>query len=193
MALYLPSAFSLPSSYWPKLVEAYPLATLVSGAQISHLPLFLEEEDRLLGHLAYANPHRKNMEGECIAVFQGPQGYVSPLWYEECDVPTWNYVVAHAYGKARLLPESRTIEVVEKLSKKMEGKGGWEFRIPDDLKDSLHRAIRAFEIRVERIELKGKLSQNRSAADRAGVIRGLRGREDTASAELARWMEAVDA
>jgi transcriptional regulator len=193
MALYLPSAFSLPPSYWPRLVAAHPLATLISGQHISHLPLLLEREDRLLGHLAYANPHRQSMEGECVAIFQGPQGYISPLWYEECDVPTWNYVVAHAYGKARLLPESRTIEVVEKLSKKMEGAGGWEFRIPDDLKDSLHQAIRAFEIRVERTELKGKLSQNRSAADREGVIRGLRARKDTASEQLVRWMEAVDA
>jgi transcriptional regulator len=71
----------------------------------------------------------------------------------------------------------------------MEGKDGWEFRIPEDLTNSLHRAILGFEIQVEQVEIKRKLSQNRSDADRKGVKEGLRLKGDARSQEVADWME----
>lgn len=191
MSLYIPSYFR--AGNWREVVQRFPLATLIVGESVSHLPLLLEErngEPFLLGHLARANPQSKLLDGaDCTAIFHGPQAYISPLWYEECDVPTWNYVVVHMRGRVRAMPEESTVEALRRLSDHMEGRDGWEFRIPEDLTHSLHRAILGFEIQVKEIEGKGKLSQNRSEADRKGVREGLRKRGDARSQELADWME----
>lgn len=191
MVLYNPSHFRAES--WREIAQQFPLATLITGDTISHLPLLLEErggESFFIGHLARANPQSKILDGaDCTLIFHGPNAYISPLWYQECDVPTWNYVVVHARGKARALPEEATVEALRRLSDHMEGKNGWEFHIPEDLTDSLHQAILGFEIQVQQVEAKCKLSQNRSEADRKGVIEGLKKRGDARSQEVAAWME----
>lgn len=190
MTLYNPSHFR--GGDWREVAAAFPLATLIAGETISHLPLLLEERGEgsfLVGHLARANPQSKILDGAaCTLIFHGPNAYISPVWYEECDVPTWNYVVVHVTGRAKALPEGAAVEALRKLSDHMEGKGGWEFRIPADLTHSLHRAILGFEIQVEKVEFKCKLSQNRSDADRKGVTEGLRRKGDARSQEVADWM-----
>ena len=149
---------------------------------ISHLPLVMEkrgETIKLIGHLAKGNPHWKVMEQAPIEViFQGAQGYITPTWYAENDVPTWNYSVVHMQGKAKLLPAyGETVSAVKKLSEHMEKDlpNPWEFWIPDDLADPnlLTSAIIGFEIEVQQVSAKFKLSQNRKPADYAGVIQGL--------------------
>jgi transcriptional regulator len=191
MTLYNPSYFR--GGDWREVVAQFPLATLIAGETISHLPLMLEERGGhsfLVGHLARANPQSKILDGaNCTLIFHGPNSYISPVWYQECDVPTWNYVVVHARGRAKALPEEATVEALRKFSDQMEGKDGWEFRIPEDLTNSLHRAILGFEIQVEQVEIKRKLSQNRSDADRKGVKEGLRLKGDARSQEVADWME----
>lgn len=186
--MYLPSYFRAEG--WEELARENPLATVISGEQVSHLPLLLEG-DTLIGHLARANPHASALEGECRVIFHGPQAYVTPLWYETDDVPTWNYLVAHVHGEARLLPPERTEEALRKLSDRMEGAGGWQFYVPEDLTGVLHKVIAGFEIKIHRVEMKAKLSQNRSAADRQGVIEGLRERGDPGDLAVARWMEKL--
>lgn len=191
MALYNPLHFRAEN--WREVIAQFPLATLITGDLISHLPLLLEErggEAYLIGHLARANPQSKILDGAgCTLIFHGPSAYISPLWYEECDVPTWNYVVVHAAGKARALPEEAAVEALRRLSDHMEGKDGWEFQIPEDLTNSLHRAIMGFEIQLKQVEAKCKLSQNRSELDRKGVRAGLRKKGDARSQEVADWME----
>jgi transcriptional regulator len=191
MSLYNPSHFRAEN--WREVVSRFPLATLIVGDTISHLPLLLEERgDKtfLVGHLARANPQSKILDGaDCAIVFHGPNAYISPLWYEECDVPTWNYVVVHMHGRAKASGEESTEAALRKFSDLMEGKNGWEFQIPVDLTHSLHRAILGFEIEVRQVEAKFKLSQNRSERDRKGVKEGLRQRGDARSQEVADWME----
>lgn len=193
MPLYNPVHFR--GENWREVIAKFPLATLIVGEHISHLPMLLEEREGaafLIGHLARANPQSKILGGaECTLIFHGPQAYISPLWYGECDVPTWNYVAVHIRGRAKVLEEAGTEAALRRLSDHMEGKDGWEFRIPDDLTHSLHRAILGFEISVEKVEAKFKLSQNRTESDRKGVREGLRKKGDARSHEVAEWMSAT--
>jgi transcriptional regulator len=169
-----------------RLVAEYPLATLITSGggplTISHLPLVMErrgEKIKLTGHLAKGNPHWRAMEQSPIQViFQGAHGYITPTWYADHDVPTWNYSVVHMQGSVKLLESyEETVQALKSLSEQME-KGlpkPWEFGIPDDLADPkiLTSAIIGFEIEVHQVSAKFKLSQNRKPADYAGVLQGL--------------------
>lgn len=179
--MYLPPAFNVrdPEKV-ARFIEQYSFATVVSLAGMtpfaSHLPLLWEgESSRLVGHMARANPQWRHFgEGrEVLAVFHGPHAYVSPRWYETTPaVPTWNYAVVHAYGRARVVTDEiwladvvrRTVRFYER-----EGPGAWGDDLPDDFRRRMMRAVVGFEIAITRIEAKFKLGQNRSRADVAGV------------------------
>ncbi len=177
-----------------ELVHARPLATVITGSHISHLPLVLDKRGAdwvLVGHLSRANPHWKALPvGVTTAVFHGPEAYITPLWYKEHDVPTWNYVVAHLSGTARLLEsEPEIVAALRILSDRMEGKDGWQFSIPADLQGGrLAKAIVGFEIPVSVRTGNVKLGQNRNAADLAGVLEGLQSRRDEQSQQVREWM-----
>lgn len=199
--MYNPSRYQGSEAHIEEIVGLFPLATLVTGSpggelQISHVPLVLEKRAEnwiLIGHLARANGHWKCLEGaESTAVFHGPQTYITPLWYEQCDVPTWNYVSAHLAGRVRLLEsEEDTVRALQALTAKTEGKEGWRFAIPEDLAQPgvLMKSIIGFELRVERREAKLKLSQNKSSTDFDGVLQGLSTRKDEQSQQVRSWMQ----
>jgi transcriptional regulator len=167
------------------------LATLISqteqGLFVSHLPLVAEKvADGIVfyGHLARANPHFKYLQTNPVyIIFQGPNGYVTPSWYAEHDVPTWNYAVVHAQGNCELMESPAAIkDCLIKLTKHMESERSipWEFSIPEDLSahSVLEKAIAGFKISATSLQAKFKLSQNRRESDRAGVMAGL-AQEDT--------------
>src|SRR5688572_10684369 len=127
--MYNPSRFQGSVAQIEEIVAGFPFATVLtadsSGLKISHVPLVLEKRGGdwiLIGHLARANEHWGALEGaECTAIFHGPHAYITPLWYEQCDVPTWNYVTAHLSGKVRLLEsEADTVKSLQALSAKTE-------------------------------------------------------------------------
>jgi transcriptional regulator len=124
-------------------------------------------------HLARQNPAWRDFEREVLVVFQGPHAYVSPRWYvsepETSRVPTWNYVVVHAYGRARVLGDEGTMEVVEALTREHEGEDGWRPDLSTKARQGMLRAIVGFELEELRLEGKLKLSQNRLPADRDAV------------------------
>ena len=203
--MYNPSRYQAPSDeVIEEIVSQFPFATLLTphagGFDVSHVPLVLEKRKMeegeswvLIGHLARANPHWKAL-GAAVstAVFHGPHAYVTPLWYEHCDVPTWNYVVAHLAGRVRLLEtEEGTVQALQALSAKTEGKHGWKFEIPGDLAAPgvLLKSIIGFELIVERREAKLKLSQNKSSRDFDGVLQGLATRKDEPSHLVREWMQ----
>jgi transcriptional regulator len=201
--MYNPVRFQGSEEQIEEIVASHPLATLVTVSEgelfTSHLPLVLEKREGewfLIGHLARANPHGRVLErGNTLAIFHGPQTYITPLWYQECDVPTWNYVVAQLEGKARLLEaEADTTRALRVLSERMERKDGWKFEIPQDLAEPgvLMKSIVGFEIRVDSKSAKLKLSQNKQPLDFDGVLRGLKAeRSDEQSQRVAQWMERV--
>ena len=165
----------------------------------SHIPLFLDTDgdgpDRLLGHVAKANTQWRDFDGEteAMAMFWGPHAYVSPSWYQsEKMVPTWNYVTVHAYGKPRVLAEPKDArDVLARLidAYESDATGNWSMdRLPETFVEKQLKGIVAFEMPIGRLQGKFKLSQNRSAADREGVIEGLRGSGDPESLEVARLM-----
>jgi transcriptional regulator len=140
---------------------------------VSHIP-FLPERGadgaiRLLGHVARGNEQWKALEGaeHLVAIFQGPHAYVSPTWYaSHPSVPTWNYSVVHAHGSARLMDEAGLHDLLMRLSAIYEAGNPKPWRmseLPAAYVDSMLKMIVGFEIEVERLEGKFKLSQNRPA------------------------------
>jgi transcriptional regulator len=200
--LYTPAHFSVEDRAMVlALMREHPLATVVSGGEdpaISHVPLVAEQGGdsiRLYGHVARANPHwRAWKDGQrVLAIFHGPDAYVSPLLYDAREaVPTWNYVLAHAQGTLKVLDTS---DAKEQVLKRLIDRHDPPYRERwDDLdigyRERMKTGIVAFSIDVERIDAKFKLSQNRPAPDRASVLDAMR-RGDSKARELARWMDRL--
>lgn len=199
--MYLPKHFEVPAAEARRLIEAEPFATLIahgrSAPSVSHLPLVAAEGEplRLFGHMARRNPQWEEFRDApaVVAIFHGPHAYITPNWYAEHDVPTWNYAVVHVEGKVRLIDSPReTLRTLAMQTLRFEGDGpeAWRMRLPEDLAEAgaLERAIVGFEIVVERVTAKFKLSQNRSAVDRHRVVDGLATRNDAQSAAVAELM-----
>ena len=204
--MYTPKHFAVEDRVQQlQFMRAYGFATLVSqggpGSTATHLPLVVDERNDgnvfLLGHVARANPHWKDLESgiEALAIFHGPHAYISPAWYEmHPSVPTWNYAVVHAYGKARLLDAAATRRLLKTLSDQYESGRENPWRMEDlsgDYVERMAAAIVGFEIAIDRIEGKFKLSQNRPAADRAGVVNALL-RGGPADQQVAHLMQQVE-
>ncbi len=175
------------------------LVTAADGAPVaSHIPLYLDTDgtgDRLLGHLAKANGQWRGFDGEteALVIFRGPHAYISPNWYvAEKMVPTWNYVTVHAYGKPKVISDpAAAADVLGRLTDTYESDatGNWSMDVlPADFIDSQLKGIVAFEMPIERLEGKFKLSQNRQPKDREGAIKGLLDSGDVEAAEVARLM-----
>lgn len=177
MTLYVPPHFGIDDpDTLHRFIERHAFATLVSsgasGLHVSHIPFVVDRDARgvrLLGHVARANAHWQALEGadHVTAIFQGPHAYISPSWYaHHPSVPTWNYAVVHAHGKARLMDEAQLHELLMRLSATYEAGNPkpWKMsELPADYVDTMLKAIVGFEIEVERLEGKFKLSQNRPA------------------------------
>jgi len=186
-----------------RLMREHGFATLVSfpdgQATADAVPLLYEGDGtggKLVGHVAFANPLRKSIRaGErALAIFNGPHCYVSPTLYVTGDqVPTWNYAVVHAHGNFRAIDdEARAESVLRELSDKYESPrpNPWRFEIPDWGRGKLLARIAVFEIAIERIDAKFKLSQNRDPADRESVLRAFNASADPSERDVARWMES---
>ncbi|MDO9712232.1 FMN-binding negative transcriptional regulator [Paracraurococcus lichenis] len=144
------------------------------------------EEDpcgTLYGHLARANPQwRLPPAGDAMALFMGPDAYVSPAWYPSKQehqkvVPTWNYVAVHAYGPLEFFEDAdRLLEVVTRLTDLHERPRAEPWTVtdaPEAFVRAQLRGIVGLRLPIARLEGKRKMSQNRSAPDRAGVAAGL--------------------
>jgi transcriptional regulator len=133
-------------------------------------------------------------EVEAMVIFSGVEGYVSPSWYATKQeggrvVPTWNYAVVHAHGPLRAIEDPAWLRAfVARLTETHESRRGLPWRITDAPVDFIERqlgGIVGIEIPLTRLEGKWKMSQNREARDRAGVVARLRAAGDPASAGLA--------
>jgi transcriptional regulator len=164
------------------------------GLIATPLPLFVAPEEgpygTLYGHLARANPQWKLPPiGDAVALFMGPDAYVSPSWYpskreHEKVVPTWNYIAVHACGPAEFFEDAnRLLDVVTRLTNLHEQPRAERWAVtdaPEAFVRAQLRGIIGLRLPITRIEGKRKMSQNRSAEDRAGVAAGL-GASDRAS------------
>jgi transcriptional regulator len=184
-----------------------PLATLVtlssSGLIANHVPLLLDADPaphgKLIGHLARANNQWRDFDErvEALAIFTGPQAYVSPSWYATKAetgkvVPTWNYAAVHAYGALRVIDDAGWLRnLVGRLTDRHEGSRSQPWKVEDAPAayiQSQLKGIIGIELTVQRFEGKWKLSQNRPERDRQGTVRGLEETGDAGAASLAKLM-----
>ena len=208
--MYIPAAFKEERpERMVELMRAHPLATLVTlgseGLVASHLPMLYVpgegEAGALHGHLAKGNPQWKDLrEGvEALAIFHGPQAYISPSWYvtkQETGrvVPTWNYSVVHVYGALDVYTDAERLRAhLAALTASQEGRFQRPWSVDDapaDYVDGMQRAVVGVSLRIRRMEGKWKMSQNRPAADREAVVAALTAQGDEASLEVAELVRA---
>ena len=187
------------------LVRKQPLATLViaheDALHANHVPLFLDPDrgpnGTLVGHVARANGVWPLLPQTAVAVFHGPQAYVSPSWYpskalDGKQVPTWNYTAVHAHGRLSAFDDPERLRaVLETLTEQHEAHRPAPWRISDAPPvyiDKLLHAIVGIELAVDRWEGLWKMSQNRTAPDHAGVVQGLMAEATPAAQDVANWM-----
>jgi transcriptional regulator len=202
--MYVPAAFAeTDPDTLHRFIEAYSFGLLVSNHEgepfATHLPFLLERgagpHGTLIGHLARANPHWHDLEGqEVLAVFSGPHAYVSPTWYEaENVVPTWNYVAVHAYGTCRLVDDPESLaDILAAMVATYERPlpNPWSLDPGGDFFRKVVRAVVGFRVEISRLEGKWKLNQNHPQERREKVRRILEKSEDPDAKEIARLMAA---
>ena len=205
--MYLPSAFAEDRlDVLHDLMRRYAFATLVTaGADgapaATHLPMLLIPQRGELGslqfHFARPNGHWEVLAAgrPALAAFHGPHAYVSPAWYATAAaVPTWNYMVVHARGAARMLGDVELRGHLRSLAARYESARAepWDpDRLPPETFDKLAAAVVGFEMEITSLQGKWKLGQNRTRADREGAIAGLRAAGDAASLHVADEMAAT--
>ena len=202
--MYLPAHFAEErSEVLHALMHERPLATLISqgadGLAADHLPLHFipgrGPHGALVGHVARANPlWQQAAEREVLAVFHGPQAYVTPSWYPSKRehgkaVPTWNYAVVHARGRLRAIDDAAWLRrELDVLVDRHEAELPEPWRVadaPPDYIEKMLAAIVGIEIALTSITGKWKLSQNQPATNRAGVVDGLRRRGTADATQIA--------
>ena len=202
--MYIPASFRwADATQIHAFLRDYGFATLVTkgeaGLIASHLPLIFEDDagphGTLFGHMARANPQWSEIEGEALAIFNGPHAYVSPTWYETAGtVPTWNYIAVHAYGMLQVVEDrdalhdilTRTVAVYERGMPRP-----WAYDVDNPDIDRMLGGIVGFRIEVTRLEGKAKLNQNHPEERRRKVIRALEVQADENAQAIARLMAAT--
>ena len=202
--MYNPASFSEDRiEVLHAFMREHPLATLVtcgaSGPEASHVPVVLHSDVGASGslrcHFARANEHWKGIQcsNTVLAIFQGAHHYITPSWYPSTEehgkvVPTWDYVVVHVRGHARLFEGEDLIKHLQELT----GAHEQAFEKPWSVDDApggyiaaMSKAIVGIEIAIDSIEGKWKASQNRLEKDQQGVVEGLRTLDTAASLEMA--------
>jgi transcriptional regulator len=211
--LYIPAQFAEQRiDVLHALMRAQPLATLVAmsegGLVANHVPMRISSEPEpwgmLRGHVARANPLWKEYRAdvEALAIFQGPQTYISPALYPSKQttgevVPTWNYVVVHARGTLRFIHEADWLrDFVAGLTDEHEAPRAQPWKMTDAPAAYLEKMlgmIVGFELSISSISGKWKLGQNRTAADRQGLVQGLQHSDDPDAQALASLLAAREA
>jgi transcriptional regulator len=160
----------------------------------THLPVeVIEGKDgalTVLGHMSRANPQWKSFgEAEVLLIFQGAHTYISPRWYNQVNVPTWNYMIVHLYGKVRVVKGDELYSLFSRLVKKHEEQSSYRLEtLPADFVQKEMNGVVGLAVDVTRIEAGYKLSQNRGDEDHANIIRELEKLGDDDSKKVAEEM-----
>tara|TARA_R110000851_G_scaffold177959_4_gene324863 strand:- start:1341 stop:1949 length:609 start_codon:yes stop_codon:yes gene_type:complete len=162
----------------------------------THIPLELDVDDEgkdiLAGHISKANPQWKSFKGneEVLAIFNGPHSYISSSWYKEEEVPTWNYIAVHVYGKIHILNDEAVLDSLHKLVDKYEKAS----TNPVSINNLSHKTMRqikgivGFQIGITDIHATYKLSQTRPE-DHPKIIEELQKTNNPGSHEIANMIK----
>lgn len=212
--MYMPPAFRLDDRAAAlEIMRSHPFAMLVAATgagavEITHLPILVGVEGDTLslrGHVSKANPTARLIAGStpeapvrATAVFSGPQAYVSPDWYaSENQVPTWNYLAVHASGALEQVADAAAFEaLLADLSAEHEAalapKRPWTMgKMTPGTVERMMKGITGFRMTVDLLEAKAKLSQNKNAVDRGGVVAALDALDRPETRATAGWMRRL--
>jgi transcriptional regulator len=206
--VYVPAHFAMPTEQVRAALKGVVAADLITlsehGLVATFLPLLYDAERHvLLGHVARNNDHWRVAGGavESLAILRGPDHYISPSWYATKRqygrvVPTWNYTTLHVHGHLVAHDDVAWLrDLVTRLTERHESGRPDRWHVtdaPDRYIEGQLRAIVGLELVIARVEAKAKLSQNRPAADRAGVMAGLAREPGPAADLLAEEMRALE-
>lgn len=210
--MYIPPHFEeLRTEVMHELIRARPLASVVTlsldGIDANHIPLHLSPGEgqfgTLRGHVARSNAMWKSLvqKVEALALFHGPDSYISPSWYPTKAengkaVPTWNYAVVHAYGALRVIDDASWLRAhLEALTAQNEAafSDPWQLSdAPQDFTEKLIGAVVGIEIVISRLSGKWKISQNQPPQNRAGIVLGLRASGGPERLEMAALIEGAE-
>lgn len=202
--MYNPPQFDQPSfSVMYALIKENPLATIVTldsnGLNANHIPLVFSETTGaagfLRGHVARANPIWQDLatDNETLAIFHGPEAYISPSWYATKAesgkvVPTWNYAVVHAHGCLNIIDDEEWVRAQLEMQTQQSEAGfpcPWAVSdAPEEFIERLVGKVVGIEIEVTRLTGKWKVSQNQPIQNQNSVIDGLYAHNQPSMAEL---------
>jgi transcriptional regulator len=156
----------------------------------THVPVeVVESEDgwKIYGHISRANPQKKTFgEQEALLIFQGAHTYISARWYAEVDVPTWDYMIAHVYGKVREIQGEELYSVLSRLVQNHESNSSYRLEgLPQEMVQKEIKGIIGFAVDVTRVDGGYKLSQGKTEEERKNIVSELEKREDEDSKEIA--------
>ena len=162
----------------------------------THIPLELDKDedgnDILVSHIAKANPQWKSFKDndEVLCIFNGPHSYISSSWYKEEEVPTWNYIAVHVYGKIKILGEKEVLESMYKLVDKYEARSKNPISLNNLSKKTLRqvKGVVGFQITITTIQAAYKLSQGREH-DHERIINELENTEKPNAKDIAKMMK----
>lgn len=187
-----------------RFMRENPFAIIVSNNNgeviATHTPVELESDQEgraiIRTHIAKANPQWKTFTEATtlLVIFNGPHTYISSSWYDHVNVPTWNYIAIHVYGKPKILDRNATIQVLQNLVSRHEASSEKPFSmasLDDAYLDSHLKALVAFEITIDKIDAKAKLSQNRNEHNYNLIINELDHRPDEQSHAVKQEMERI--
>lgn len=187
-----------------KFIQKYSFAILIGVEEgrplASHIPLELIEKENgkqyLQGHVARANPVWRHFQENqlLLAIFSEPHAYISPTWYEEENVPTWNYVAVHVYGYPRILEGEELNACLANLVNRHEAALGTDLRfenMSEKMIQNSSRGLVAFELEIQNIQAIYKLSQNRNERDYANIISELEKQASENSQAIAKEMKSL--
>jgi len=200
--MYVPKLFAVEDlAQLHDFIEEFNFASIVTQRNgeltASHIPFLLDRSVEPYGvlraHVAIGNQQLEDFRSgsQALVIFQGPHTYVSPSWYVKPEnVPTWNYTVVHAYGVPKILHRAGLLALLKDLVAKHEKpfEQPWDFDPNAAWIQRQLSAIAAFELKIDKLQGKFKLNQNRTPADRAGVIEALSASDDPLQRAVARLM-----
>lgn len=196
--MYIPS-YSLVSDSKEILdfIQQNGFATLVSTVDgkpwATHLPLVLSKDaSELVGHVSRGNKAWKNFsDTEVLCIFQGPHTYISSSWYDHENVPTWNYMAVHVYGKIKIIEGEELLNSLKELTNKYEIHSEKPVTVEGMRKSYIEKqmlGIVGVSVKITHFEAAYKLSQNRDEKNHAEIVRQLKKRGDASSANVAEEM-----
>lgn len=199
--MYIPKHFQISDEQEAiDFIKRYSFGMLITTENdlpiATHIPFTVSQRDDqliLTSHIALANPQSKTLlPNRVLCIFTEPHAYISPLHYEkELSVPTWNYLAVHAYGKVELIEdENAKLTMLEDMIRFYNDTAYLEqwTRLPLDFKTKMAKGITAFNIIVDDLQGKKKLSQNKTFTEKENIIKAFAASNDANENEIGNYM-----